>query len=140
MGKGRPWYLEGLCFECQRCGNCCTGVPGYVWVTQAEAQAMAGSLGMKLNAFGTRYLRRVGERLSLVEKPGGDCVFYEEGRCRVYTARPSQCRTYPFWPDMLRTPRDWQAEGRSCAGIGKGRRYSAEEIRAILRGKSDKET
>ena len=27
------WYRDGLRFECTRCGACCTGAPGYVWVT-----------------------------------------------------------------------------------------------------------
>ena len=24
-----PWYQDGLQFRCTRCGNCCTGAPGY---------------------------------------------------------------------------------------------------------------
>ena len=32
-----PWYRDGLRFECTRCGHCCTGAPGYVWVDAAPA-------------------------------------------------------------------------------------------------------
>ena len=40
-----PWYQDGLRFTCTRCGNCCTGAPGYVWVTPAELEALAAHLG-----------------------------------------------------------------------------------------------
>ena len=36
-----PWYAEGLKFQCTGCGDCCTGAPGYVWVNQAEIDALA---------------------------------------------------------------------------------------------------
>ena len=35
--ESAPWYRDGLRFTCTRCGNCCTGAPGYVWV---DADAM----------------------------------------------------------------------------------------------------
>jgi len=27
-----PMYKDGLRFECQRCGSCCRGEPGVVWM------------------------------------------------------------------------------------------------------------
>ena len=64
----RPWYHEGLRFTCQQCGNCCRGPdPGYVWVTEDEIAALAKRLDMSLDAFGRRYLRRVGARYTTVE-------------------------------------------------------------------------
>jgi uncharacterized protein len=41
-----PWYRDGLAFACTGCGDCCTGAPGYVWVTRAEIEAMAAALGL----------------------------------------------------------------------------------------------
>ena len=42
----RPWYAEGLRFECTQCGNCCSGGPGAVWFTSEEAGGMARALGL----------------------------------------------------------------------------------------------
>ncbi|MCH7752933.1 MAG: YkgJ family cysteine cluster protein, partial [Planctomycetes bacterium] len=42
--NGQPWYQDGLRFKCTGCGNCCTGSPGYVWVNQAEINALAAHL------------------------------------------------------------------------------------------------
>ena len=125
----RPWYAAGLRFECTRCGNCCTGGEGHVWVDDAEAARLARFLGLTLEAFVGRHLRRVGERMSLLERPGGDCEFYDRARgCTVYEARPRQCRTFPFWPGFLRSVEAWQELSRSCPGIGRGPLHPAAEI------------
>ena len=37
-----PWYADGLPFTCTQCGDCCTGDPGYVWVTDEVMQFFDG--------------------------------------------------------------------------------------------------
>ena len=41
-----PWYHAGLKFTCTQCGDCCSGTPGYVWVTNEEIVALAAATGM----------------------------------------------------------------------------------------------
>ncbi len=128
-----PWYRDGLAFSCTRCGDCCVGAPGHVWVTREEIERLARCVGLEVAEFGRRYLRRVGRRYSLTERAGGDCVFFEDG-CTVYPARPTQCRTFPFWSENLRTRAAWQEVADECPGVGKGRFYPLEEIRRFRRG------
>lgn len=131
-----PWYRDGLAFACTRCGACCTGAPGYVWVVDFEIQRLADHLGLPLDQFARRYLRRVGDELSLVEKPNGDCVFWDrEAGCTVYPARPVQCRTWPFWPENIDTPRSWDEVRAVCPGSGApgGTWHSLEAIEAAAR-------
>ena len=48
---------------------------------------------------------------------GQDCIFLEGTRCRIYGARPLQCSSYPWWPDLM-APGAWLAESREvCEGI-----------------------
>ena len=136
MSAAKPWYRDGLQFTCTGCGDCCTGAPGYVWVSREEIEALAGFLGLALDDFGKRYLRKVGSRHSLIERPNGDCVFYERG-CTVYPARPSQCREFPFWSENLKSRRAWQETAAGCPGMGKGKLYRIEDIQAIRRGEAD---
>jgi Fe-S-cluster containining protein len=113
-----PWYKDGLSFKCTGCGQCCTGSPGYVFVDDAEMQAMADTLNIPLDEFTKRYVRRVGNQFSLKERPVSyDCVFLEGKRCTVYHARPKQCRTFPWWQDNLSTPQEWQEAAKRCEGI-----------------------
>lgn len=130
------WIKKGLRFSCRQCGNCCTGSPGYIWVTLAEIGALAGHLKMDLDAFSLGHVKRVGERFSLLEKPGGECVFWDRKRgCTVYPVRPAQCRAYPFWPRVVASEKSWKAEAAECHGIraaledGDGEMHSAAEIR-----------
>lgn len=134
-GEGWRWYEAGLRFDCTGCGRCCTGGSGYVWVTADDVSRLADALGLDLDGFGRRYLRRVGERYALLEAPrDGACVFLEADRCSVYAARPSQCRRFPFWESHLASPAAWIAAARECEGIrDEAPLVSREEIDARRR-------
>ena len=66
--SGRPWYAEGLRFQCTQCGNCCSGGPGAVWFTPEEADGMARALGVSVEVFLERYTRRIGAREEVDEQ------------------------------------------------------------------------
>jgi Fe-S-cluster containining protein len=127
----QPWYQEGLAFECTRCGACCTGAPGYVWVNGEEIARLAEYRGETPEVFSRAFVRRVGNDYSLIEKPGGDCIFWDRRTgCTVYPARPVQCQTWPFWPENIETRDDWDRVVQVCPGSGRGRVFSVEEITA----------
>lgn len=116
------WYADGLSFACTGCGQCCSGAPGYVWLTEDEIQAIADYLKQPLDEFVRKFIRRVGERFSLREYPKNgqmDCVFLKDNKCEVYPVRPKQCRTFPWWPQMLKSRADWDAAAKWCEGICK---------------------
>ena len=126
------WYAEGLYFECARCGECCRGAPGYVWVTGGEVARIARFLGIEVAAFRRQFVRQVGSRLSLKERDDGDCVFYQEG-CLIYPVRPTQCVIFPFWESNLRSPGDWDRLAGECPGVNGGVLHRSADIRMCLR-------
>jgi uncharacterized protein len=130
MASELPWYRDGLRFTCSQCGNCCTGAPGYVWVTNEEIAALAAQVGEEVARFEELYVRKVGARKSLREFSNGDCVFFDSQRrnCTVYQARPRQCRTWPFWDSNLKTPNDWAHTCEVCPGSGKGALHDLSQI------------
>jgi len=130
----RPWFHDGLRFECTQCGNCCTGAPGYVWVNKEEIEALAKRLGLTVDDFEGQYVRRVGVRKSLIEYENGDCVFFDgqARRCTVYEDRPRQCRTWPFWDSNVRTEKAWKETCQVCPGSGQGTLVPVEKIIAQL--------
>ena len=114
----QPWYRKGLAFSCTGCGRCCTGGPGYTWLSIPEIEAMARYLNLSLDDFGKKYLRRVGQRYALLERPiTHDCIFLQGKQCAVYPVRPTQCQTFPFWPGALRSPEAWRETAIGCEGI-----------------------
>jgi uncharacterized protein len=134
----KPWYPQGLGFACTGCGDCCTGAPGYVWVTKAEIAALAAAVKLDTEQLQRRYVRLVGIRRSLIEYANGDCAFFDNVRrcCKVYAARPRQCRTWPFWASNLRNRECWDDMAAYCPGANKGRLVPLVEIEKALDGPS----
>jgi Fe-S-cluster containining protein len=133
-----PWHTDGLRFTCRRCGACCGGAPGYVWVTSEESRAIARLLGLTLEQFTQAHTRRVGRRESLLELENGDCEFlvrHPDGRtsCAIHAARPVQCRTWPFWRSNLATPQAWERSARHCPGMDNGDHHTLDVIQDALR-------
>ena len=125
-----PWFQDGLRFTCTGCGDCCSGAPGYVWVSDEDIERLATHLGLDVLTFERRFVRRVGIRHSLIEYSNGDCVFFdpEKRNCSVYSARPLQCRTWPFWDSNIRSPAAWERTCQVCPGSGQGTLYPVEKI------------
>ena len=121
------WYKNGLKFECQRCGNCCRGEPGVVKVDIKDIRKISSYLKIKQELFAKHYLRIVNGSLSLREFRNGDCFMYDNG-CKIYTIRPLQCRTFPFWKSNLKIKSDWKKQKRTCPGMDKGRLYTYHEV------------
>ena len=57
----KPWYGKGLRFECTSCGNCCRNHGDYTFVYLAEAdiEAISGHLDLDREAFLERYCEEV---------------------------------------------------------------------------------
>lgn len=129
----RPYFFDGgLQFECTGCGKCCTGASGTIFINDREATEIAAHLGMGKEAFLKKWAYPMTGGHSIREKENGDCVFLRGKRCGIYEVRPTQCRTFPFWPEILRSETRWKETARECEGIGQGRRYEKEEIMEIL--------
>jgi Fe-S-cluster containining protein len=129
-----PWFKDGLHFTCTRCGHCCTGEPGYVWVQDDDLAALAEYCGETLDEVKALYTRSTTRGRTLREKSNGDCVFYDRQQgCTVYPVRPPQCRTWPFWESNVATPEAWEHACAVCPGSGQGELISAEEITRRLK-------
>lgn len=101
---------------------------------------MSESLGVEEAAFKEEYVRRVGRRQSLREKKGNkDCVLLSEAGdngkgCLVYSVRPIQCRTWPFWKENLTSRRAWDMAAQKCSGVNRGEWFSRACIEAAAGG------
>lgn len=95
-----------------------------------ELARAAAFLGLSPRAFRSRYGVRPVDGVPALD-PGSDrpCPFFDETTgCTIYEARPTQCRTFPFWPEIVNRKRDWEGEARECEGMNRGPRHSVTEI------------
>ena len=122
MTESAKWYEAGLRFECTQCGNCCSGPPGAVWVTEEDVRAIAEFRGVSIGEMKINHTKLLRGQLSLREFANGDCTFLdgETRRCTIYPVRPAQCRTWPFWNSNLSSPEAWEKAKCVCPGMGHG--------------------
>ena len=130
----KKWYDEGIRFSCQGSGNCCVshGEYGFVYLDKDDRKQMANLLGLTISAFTRKYCQKSDGYYHLKSpKDSPDCIFLDNNKCSVYEARPMQCRTWPFWPDVL-DAKTWKKDVAAfCPGVGKGRLFKREEIEKI---------
>ncbi len=123
----RKYWTQGLRFSCQNCGHCCSFPGGHVYGSNKEFKRIANYLNISFDTFIKNFTEVVDGYISLASPDGGACVFYDKG-CSIYSVRPSQCSSYPFWKDILKTDRRWAAESKTCRGIGQGKNWTKKEI------------
>jgi Fe-S-cluster containining protein len=113
-----PWFQEGLRFQCTGCGKCCTGSPGYVFLSETDMHRFASYFQLSIQDFANQYTQQVDGLYALLDRPNSqDCIFLKNNQCSVYETRPTQCRTFPWWIQHLREPSDWEEAKMRCEGI-----------------------
>ncbi|MGD1916610.1 MAG: YkgJ family cysteine cluster protein [Phycisphaerales bacterium] len=136
--QGHASTEDGLRFQCTQCGNCCTGAPGTVLLSEHDILALSTRLGVDRAGFTERYTKPMDGGLSLSERLtafGWDCVFLDretvpgKAVCGVYEDRPVQCRTWPFWKKNLDDPRSWDRATQTCPGMNSGPLHDSYAVR-----------
>lgn len=129
------FYENGLKFECQGSGKCCTshGEFGFVYLSLEDRKRFAKHLDISTAAFTKKYCQQTNGVFHLIEDPKNpDCMFLKNKACSVYEARPTQCRTWPFWPEVMNA-KAWKTEVQNfCPGVGKGKLWSKSQIDAVM--------
>lgn len=135
------WWEDGLRFQCQGSGKCCVsrGEYGFVYVTLDDRKKLAKYFSLSTAVFTKKYCDKE-EGIWKLKDFTKACVFLEGKKCKVYEARPMQCKTWPFWPETLVSQKAWNREVTAyCPGVGKGPLRSATEIKKQLSNQESSE-
>jgi Fe-S-cluster containining protein len=119
-----------LRFECQPgCTECCTQ-RGFVYLTEADVERAAAFLKMTPGAFEQKYIYRSKHLRRLRISQETRCFFLKDGGCSIHEVKPTQCRIFPNWPELIESKREWQKAAKYCPGIGKGPLIQIEMAKA----------
>ena len=113
------WYADGLNFTCTRCGNCCTGEPGFVWVTDDEIAELADLRGEPPEEVVGLYTRSAHRGRTLREKANGDCVFSTSRLVARCTKAAAAVPHLAVLESTVATPAAWERRGVRL-GAGRG--------------------
>ena len=109
-----------LRFTCQRgCINCCDQ-QGFVYLTEDDLTAAAKFTGMTRLQFEKKFVYRTRHFLRLRKPRKSQCHFLLDAGCAIHPAKPAQCRTFPFWPELVENRKSWNETAKYCPGIGTG--------------------
>jgi len=106
-----------LRFRCVACGRCCRR-PGWVRFTENDLRRAARRLDLTVSAFRERTIdEEDGEGAWIRVTRRRPCPFLREGGCVIHDAKPEQCRSFPFWPEILESRETWNRRARTCPGM-----------------------
>jgi Fe-S-cluster containining protein len=112
--------VHELRFSCvPGCTKCCD-TQGFVYLSESDLVRAAEYVGMTPAEFEARYVYRTRTLLRLRKPRYKQCPFLLADGCSIHPAKPTQCRLFPFWPELVENRRAWRATGRWCPGIGTG--------------------
>jgi len=120
-------------FQCiAGCGNCCTG-EGAVYFTPDDLKAIREYLKLDNARFASLRKRLIQKKKNglLIHRSNTDCLFLEgKSVCKIYPARPLQCRSYPFWYSVYESKENFEWHTSHCPGFQAeaGTPYSALQI------------
>jgi Fe-S-cluster containining protein len=95
-------------------------VKGYVYLSEQDLVRAAAYLGVTAGEFEAKYVIRFRNLLRLRRTRKNECHFLSESGCSIHPAKPTQCRLYPFWPELVEDRNAWEQEREVCPGIGQG--------------------
>lgn len=129
-------YKNGINFKCQGSSNCCVSRNnyGFVYLSNKDLLRFSKFYSITKKKFIDKYCNYTDGFLHLKEiRKNGECLFLNKKKCSVYKARPSQCRTWPFWNENMNA-KVWNEDiSINCPGIGKGKKIKSDIINKFLK-------
>jgi hypothetical protein len=106
-------------------------------LTEEDIVRLAGYLKITAVVFERRYVYRTRNLRRLRVPRQVQCVFLKSDGCSVHPAKPLQCQTFPFWPELVDDKREWLKTAQWCPGIGKGPLVNIAAARSIAQTMRD---
>lgn len=79
--------------------------------------------------FEKRFLYRTKNVRRLRKPRNAECPFLSQSGCTIHAVKPTQCRVFPLWPEIVDDTKEMVKTAKWCPGIGKGAIVTIEEIR-----------
>ena len=102
-----------------------------MYLTEGDIARAAEFLGMTAATFEKQFIYRTKNLRRLRIPRGGLCRFLRADGCSIHPVKPTQCRIFPFWPELTESRRAWRRTAAWCPGIGQGELVQIETARTL---------
>lgn len=120
-----------LRFTCQpNCSVCCQ-VEGEVYLSENDLLKAAAFLKMDAASFERQYCIRTRSQLRLRKPEDRQCPFHLNNCCSIHPAKPTQCRAFPYWPELLESEQAWGEAALYCPGMNQGELVNISEAKEM---------
>ena len=129
-------YPPAVHFQCTKCGKCCGDTKQktrHILLLKTEAEQIATATSQPTSQFTAKIKDKAPYSYEMKKTKDGKCVFLENNRCTIYSARPLICRFYPFELKIAHSGKHTFLYTLECSGINKGPILSKNYFRKLLR-------
>lgn len=118
-------------FTClPNCSKCCQ-IEGEVYLGEGDLERAAAFLGIAPDVFERQYCIRTRTQLRLRKPRDRQCTFHRDNCCSIHPAKPTQCRVFPYWPELLESETAWAEAAAYCPGMNQGELVNIADAQAI---------
>ncbi len=105
-----------ISYRCVTCGECCKGFGG-IFITPEELTKMARHLGLSEDDFFRDYCETLNRKISIRVGSNGYCVFWKDKLCGIHQVKPTPCRLWPFFKNIVAIEDNWKIAKNNCPGF-----------------------
>ncbi|MDQ6677253.1 MAG: YkgJ family cysteine cluster protein [Acidobacteriota bacterium] len=102
-----------------------------MYLSEGDLKNAAAFLGLGAEEFEMQFVIRTRTELRLRKPEGRQCFFHRNNCCAIHPAKPTQCRAFPFWPELLEDEAAWEETARYCPGMNRGELIQIEAAQAV---------
>lgn len=120
---------SGLRWTCTQCGRCCRDLEN-----RERRILLLNEDIERIRASGTFDFCDIVDEFpfnGIMKKEDDRCIFYAEGKCKIYHDRALLCEMYPFWVERNGELFIINADDE-CAGIGEGELLGESFFKRLL--------
>ena len=128
-------YPVAVRFQCVKCGICCGDTKEktrHILLLRTEAEQIAKATSQPISEFTVKIKDKAPYSYEMKKTKNGKCVFLENKRCTIYSARPLICRFYPFELKIADSGKYTFLYTSECSGINKGPMLSKNYFRKLF--------
>jgi Fe-S-cluster containining protein len=106
---------------------------GQVYLSEEDLARIANHVHLTPAEFEERHVYRTARLMRLRKPPDRQCMFHKDNKCSIHVVKPTQCRAFPYWPEVIESEKTWDEAAKTCPGMNQGPLIQIELVKTVAR-------